>query len=309
MTWLPDPQGITIGADELYLSPLDMAKIAYLYLHNGQWAGKQIVSASWVQAATSTIVTNARPSLALFDGYGYGWNVSGSGQEHYFAQFAVAGEQFGVFPELDLIYMVTGDVYFSLTSLTDTGRPAAALFHDLLPAISTSAKLPENADGLATLNTKIQALANPTPRDAAALPAAFRAVSGKTYTLETNDAGWQTLSLDFGAPGSQEATLTLGINGSPVKLTAGLDFVSRITPVGLPAQPVSGAYRLLGDLPWSARVSWIGKLLTVWTGDLMGRENWQVTLQFPSENRVIVHAALGGLTWPPPTWAFGGTAG
>jgi CubicO group peptidase (beta-lactamase class C family) len=46
--WLPDQQGISNGGWGLYLQPRDMAKIGYLYLHNGVWEGKQLLPPEWV---------------------------------------------------------------------------------------------------------------------------------------------------------------------------------------------------------------------------------------------------------------------
>ena len=37
--WRADPQGVRIGGYGLFLQPRDMAKIGYLYLHHGEWAG------------------------------------------------------------------------------------------------------------------------------------------------------------------------------------------------------------------------------------------------------------------------------
>ena len=46
-----DAQGVTDGEAGLSLSPPDMARIGYLYLHNGMWDGKQIIPSSWVDRA------------------------------------------------------------------------------------------------------------------------------------------------------------------------------------------------------------------------------------------------------------------
>ena len=43
-----DAQGVTDGEAGLSLAPHDMARIGYLYLHNGIWDGKQIIPSSWV---------------------------------------------------------------------------------------------------------------------------------------------------------------------------------------------------------------------------------------------------------------------
>jgi CubicO group peptidase (beta-lactamase class C family) len=50
--WPTDPQGIAHGWGDLRLTPHDMAKLGYLFLHQGAWDGKQVVSPEWVDAAT-----------------------------------------------------------------------------------------------------------------------------------------------------------------------------------------------------------------------------------------------------------------
>jgi CubicO group peptidase (beta-lactamase class C family) len=50
------------------LTPREMAKLGYLYLHNGTWDGQQIVSANWVKTATEKHTATGGNS-----GYGYQW--------------------------------------------------------------------------------------------------------------------------------------------------------------------------------------------------------------------------------------------
>jgi CubicO group peptidase (beta-lactamase class C family) len=66
--WDTDRAGAPIGGWGLQLTPREMAKLGYLYLHNGQWDGQQIVSAAWV-ADASQKHTPATGNL----GYGYQW--------------------------------------------------------------------------------------------------------------------------------------------------------------------------------------------------------------------------------------------
>jgi len=67
-TWDTDNQGIPIGGWGLKLTPREMAKLGYLYLQDGQWEGRQVISSAWVQAATQKH-TNTGGAL----GYGYQW--------------------------------------------------------------------------------------------------------------------------------------------------------------------------------------------------------------------------------------------
>lgn len=50
--WVADPQGLNTGGWRLTLSVVDMAKLGQVYLDDGMWNGKQIVSPQWIQACT-----------------------------------------------------------------------------------------------------------------------------------------------------------------------------------------------------------------------------------------------------------------
>ncbi len=50
--WAADLTGLNAGGWGLTLSTLDMAKIGQLYLDNGVWEDKQIVSEQWVRLST-----------------------------------------------------------------------------------------------------------------------------------------------------------------------------------------------------------------------------------------------------------------
>ncbi len=52
-TWEKSPQGISTGGYGLSVKTEDIAKFGQLYLQKGQWNGKQLIPAKWVQAATA----------------------------------------------------------------------------------------------------------------------------------------------------------------------------------------------------------------------------------------------------------------
>jgi CubicO group peptidase (beta-lactamase class C family) len=75
-----NPAG-TPGKDQggVYSSPLDLARYGLLYLNNGNWNGKQILDASFVERATSTQVP-ADVKTKYFDltgRYGFFWWTNG----------------------------------------------------------------------------------------------------------------------------------------------------------------------------------------------------------------------------------------
>ncbi len=50
--WPANPNGIQQGWGRMCLTPHDMAKFGWLYLNNGYWEGRQIVSKQWVREFT-----------------------------------------------------------------------------------------------------------------------------------------------------------------------------------------------------------------------------------------------------------------
>ena len=98
ITWDTDPDGINIGGWGLRINPRDMAKFGFLYLHEGEWDGQQIVPAEWVAAAT-------RDQTGT--GYGYQWWIDGP--DYYHAE-GLYGQFIIVWPELDLVVVFTSDL-------------------------------------------------------------------------------------------------------------------------------------------------------------------------------------------------------
>jgi CubicO group peptidase (beta-lactamase class C family) len=70
MNWSVDRMGVPIGGWGLQLTPREMAKLGYLYLHDGAWDGQQIVSSAWVKSATQMHTNTDSLRVA---GYGYQW--------------------------------------------------------------------------------------------------------------------------------------------------------------------------------------------------------------------------------------------
>jgi CubicO group peptidase (beta-lactamase class C family) len=107
--WKRTPFGLTDTQEGLFVAPRDIAKVAYLYLHHGQWEDRQIVPKEWVKASIEPSVDVPEENGIQ---YGYQWWLY-----HYQYQgkdrVAFAGAGFGnqrpiVLPELDLVFVFTG---------------------------------------------------------------------------------------------------------------------------------------------------------------------------------------------------------
>ena len=71
-TWGTSPQGITLGGYGLSVRTEDIARLGQLYLQKGMWNGKQLLPASWVEAATSQQISNgSNPASDWNQGYGF----------------------------------------------------------------------------------------------------------------------------------------------------------------------------------------------------------------------------------------------
>jgi CubicO group peptidase (beta-lactamase class C family) len=68
--WLGTLAGVPSAASGLRLRPRDLARFGSLYLHDGQWNGRQIVPRDWVYESTRRQLTF--PGQAT-RGYGYQW--------------------------------------------------------------------------------------------------------------------------------------------------------------------------------------------------------------------------------------------
>jgi CubicO group peptidase (beta-lactamase class C family) len=80
-----------------------MAKLGYLYLHEGAWNGKQVVPAAWVRNSTAPHIT-AGSSMQ----YGYQWWISPQGK--WFAALGRFGQSIFVVPSLDLVVVFTAKI-------------------------------------------------------------------------------------------------------------------------------------------------------------------------------------------------------
>jgi CubicO group peptidase (beta-lactamase class C family) len=237
--WQSDPQGITTGNSGLVLRPGDMAKLGYLYLHDGQWNGSQIVPARWVRASTSVhMKTKGLMNAAEDDGYGYYWWIDSFGG---YSAHGFGGQYVFVLPGQDMVVVFTG-------GLPDPDFPAPheLLKTYLLPAAQSAQPLAANPQMDDRLTTEIRNIQD-TEMPGMPLPDIARRISGKTYRLiGIPPAGWPT-EITFTFSGDDTYTnSTLLANGGILTVTGGLKnvfFMNRLGPQGSTLMPFRGYWR------------------------------------------------------------------
>jgi CubicO group peptidase (beta-lactamase class C family) len=102
-----DPSGIDNGAYGLRLRPIDMQKFGILYLERGRWAGRQLVSTSWVDRSFSPWIRSSDAQKT--PDYGWYWWTSSYGP-HWLAHAARGwkGQRIVVVPERGIVVTMTG---------------------------------------------------------------------------------------------------------------------------------------------------------------------------------------------------------
>jgi len=119
--WVYSPMNIPQTGGGLRLTSRELLKIAELYRAGGQWQGRRIVDAAWVEAST-------RPHARIDDNteYGYLWWLKAfkSGGKSYpaFYMSGNGGNKVAVFPGLDMAVVLTSTNFNSKGMHEQTDR-------------------------------------------------------------------------------------------------------------------------------------------------------------------------------------------
>jgi CubicO group peptidase (beta-lactamase class C family) len=140
--WLGDLAGMPAAASGLRLRPRDLAKFGSLYLHAGQWNGRQILPADWVSESTRRQVRfppRTGPDASGEFGYAYFWwyDCFPTAAGLVEARTAVGNGQQRVFvlPGLDMVVTILAGRYNDFTTASTLG--VRILRDHVLPAVTT----------------------------------------------------------------------------------------------------------------------------------------------------------------------------
>ena len=140
-SWRKSPGGSVITAWGLSLKPRDMAKIGYLFLRQGKWNDRQIISQKWVSESTKAQITDVTAGY----GYGYQWWC---GEKDIYDQFikvyyaaGMGGQLIFVSPSQNLVAVITSS---AISNVLKELRPQVIMTDYILPAMLPPVPTPKN---------------------------------------------------------------------------------------------------------------------------------------------------------------------
>ncbi|MBK9122139.1 MAG: serine hydrolase [Chloroflexi bacterium] len=299
-TWMADKRDVPFGAAGLWLTPYDMAKLGYLYLHRGQWEDNDVVSESWID-----FVTCVDPESCLFEqpmgaanvsypihvGFGHHWFLVDFGT---YVSWDLTGQMLLVNPDRDIVGVITSP---GIDWDPAQQKIAYGVFLDrILGSVASDEALPVDDEAYGALSAEVAILANPVPGAPAPLPEIASAISGHMYDFkrplhahfwlaERDLYSGQPLDIaSFSITFDEEDTAVLTLtyaDGSEMSIPIGLDGVWRTVETEFGMKAARGAW-------YEGPVSFRFELRTV------GNDDRQLfNMRFDGERAFVgwVHAA------------------
>ena len=99
--WFESTAGYTLGCGGLHLNTEEMARFGQLILNKGNWKGRQLISAQWVETATSNLISNVNSGKGPDSTAGYGYYFWRCARDGACRGDGWAGQYVIVLPEQD----------------------------------------------------------------------------------------------------------------------------------------------------------------------------------------------------------------
>ena len=230
--WRQDPQGIFTGGFGLYMHPRDMAKIGYLYLHDGEWAGQQLLPPAWTDKVCHARVDmgfGAAPAFRYAKGW---WTIP---DKRAYMAVGFLRQLIIVLPDADVLAVVTGKRHYPFVPLIDA----------ITGAVKSQHPLPADSAGSARLAERIKDAATEKATPVGPVPDIAKAISGKTYRFAANGLRLKSPMLDLSAT-DPRYDIAFDGPGPQARRTAGplgLDGLFRVNePNSIPLFAVKGSW-------------------------------------------------------------------
>jgi CubicO group peptidase (beta-lactamase class C family) len=128
LEWMGGYDGVASAASGLRLAPRDLARIGELVLARGEWNGRRVVPASWID----TMLT-PRQKTDWGAGYGYQWYIETRVGRPAWLAIGNGGQRLAILPDLDTAVAITAGNY---DDPEQWRTPSAVLDEVVLPALT-----------------------------------------------------------------------------------------------------------------------------------------------------------------------------
>jgi CubicO group peptidase (beta-lactamase class C family) len=202
MTWEVCPRGTNTGGWGLSVPTEALAKFGEFLRRRGEWQGRRLLPAAWVDEATTFKIQQPVPAGGerkdWHQGYGYQfWRC----RHNAFRGDGAFGQFMVVMPEQEAVVAITSECR-NLQGELDL------VWDHILPALKPR---PRTADPRAhdRLQERLAGLALPLPAGVAA-PSVAADIAGRTFRIEPGGSGIESAGFDIGSGGGR---LTLSEGG------------------------------------------------------------------------------------------------
>jgi len=242
-TWEKSPQGVSTGGYGLSVRTEDIAKFGQLYLQKGSWEGKQLVPATWVEAATARQTSNGSSPKSDWDqGYGYQfWRCRHGAYrgDGAFGQYCI------VLPEQDAVIAIT-------SGLRDMQAVLNLVWDKLLPGMTTMS-LPPDDPAQSKLVSALKGLTLRLPEGKGSPTKS----ASKKFVFPANDRKMESIAVE--SDGKDDVTLVTRIDGVERKVACGLGAwrKGRVAWGRLPEQSAAAGGAWTADDTFTARLCFV----------------------------------------------------
>lgn len=240
-TWEASAQGISFGGFGLNIRTEDIAKFGQLLLQRGLWQGRQLVPSAWIDQATSLQTSNGGdPNSDWSQGYCFQfWRC----RHGFYRGDGAFGQYCVVLPQYDAVVAIT-------SATRDMQAELNVLWDLLVPAFHPDA-LPADPEGDTRLSGLMAGLSLKAQAGAATSPAAA-AVSGRTYVLDPNPLGLESVSLEVVQGGPD--TVVVSAKGVASRVACGWGTWVK-GPAAMGAGPVAASGAWTSEDTYSFQIS------------------------------------------------------
>ncbi|MFW6270167.1 MAG: serine hydrolase domain-containing protein [Bacillota bacterium] len=180
------PEGSSWGGSGVICKLRDMAKLAYVCMNKGRWQDQQLISESYITAATSRQIDN---SLNGHPGYGYQiWRL----KENGFAFRGMGGQFAFCFPDQNFLFASIADMQGD----DEAKREMIQAFWQELYYNLEDTNLPEDPENNSLLKEKISNL-KILPQQGKKSSDIINKINGVWYELNENPMGISRMRLTF----------------------------------------------------------------------------------------------------------------